>query len=109
MMSIRRLGNEISARTETELAGSETLRELLINTVPAMGPKWDIHLSTFLTSAALARLLWLDFLYRKAIEVPGCFVEFGSQWGASLNTVLLLKQIYEPWNAARRIVSFSTF
>ena len=48
-------------------------------------------------------------VFRKALDVPGCLVEFGSQWGASVNASLLLKQIYEPWNAGLRILSFSTF
>ena len=108
-MNIRKLGNEVSARSETEVKDSEQLKSLMLNSIPQMGAKWDIHLPTFLTAPSLARLLWLDTVYRKALDVPGCLVEFGSQWGASLNTFLLLKQIHEPWNAGRRILSFSTF
>lgn len=108
-MTIRKIGNETSARTEAEIAASADLRALMLDSVPQMGPKWDIHLPTFLSTSAMARLLWLDTVYQKALDVPGCLVEFGSQWGASLNTFLLLKQIHEPWNASRRILSFSTF
>lgn len=63
----------------------------------------------FLSAPALARLLWLDHVYRLALTVPGCLVEFGCQWGASLNTFLLLKLIHEPWNAGRLILGFSYF
>jgi hypothetical protein len=77
--------------------------------LPQMGPKWDVHLPVFLSAPSLARILWLDLVYRKAIDIPGCLVEFGSQWGASLNVFLLLKQIYDPWNGGRRIMSFSIF
>jgi hypothetical protein len=108
-MNIRKLGNEVSARSEAEVAASAVLKSLLLESVPRMGAKWDIHLPTFLTAPSLARLLWLDTVYRKALEVPGCLVEFGSQWGASLNAFLLLKQIHEPWNAGRKVFSFSTF
>lgn len=108
-MSYRKLGNEFSSRSDSELKASPELRQLLLGSLEQMGPKWDIHLPVFLTAPSLARMLWLDTVYRKAIEVPGCLGEFGSQWGASLNVFLLLKQIHEPWNASRRILSFSTF
>ncbi|MBC8095258.1 MAG: crotonobetainyl-CoA--carnitine CoA-transferase, partial [Akkermansiaceae bacterium] len=108
-MNIRKVGNEVSARSEAEVNASGELKSLLLESIPQMGPKWDIHLPAFLTAPSLARMLWLDTVYRKAMEVPGCLVEFGSQWGASLNTFLLLKQIHEPWNAGRKILSFSTF
>ena len=108
-MSIRKIGNETSARSDSEILAATELKSLLLDAVPQMGPKWDVHLPTFLSTSAVARLLWLDTVYQKSLEVPGCLVEFGSQWGASLNTFLQLKQIHEPWNASRRILSFSTF
>lgn len=108
-MTIRKIGNETSARSDAEINASSELKAILLESVPQMGAKWDIHLPTFLSAPALARLLWLDTVYQKSLNVPGCLVEFGSQWGASLNTFLLLKQIHEPWNASRKILSFSTF
>jgi hypothetical protein len=108
-MDHRKLGKEFSSRSDQDISSSAELRQLLVESVGHMGPKWDVHLPVFLTPPSLARMLWLDVVYRKAIEVPGCLVEFGSQWGASLNVFLLLKQIHEPWNAGRRILSFSTF
>lgn len=106
---MREVGNEISARPEVELAAANEMRDLLLRTVPQMGPAWDSHLPVFLRAPVLARLLWIDLVYKRAIDVPGCLVDFGSHWGASLNTFVLLKLIHEPWNASRRILSFSTF
>ena len=108
-MTIRKIGNETTARPDTEIAASGMLQSLLLESVPQMGSKWDVHLPAFLSAPAMARLLWLDMVYQKSLDLPGCLVEFGSQWGASLNTFVLLKQIHEPWNASRRILSFSTF
>src|SRR6185437_11043244 len=108
-MGHRKLGNEFSSRSDAEISSSSKLRTLLKENIESMGPKWDIHLPVFLSPPSLARILWLDTVYRKAIEVPGCLVEFGSQWGASLNVFFLLKQIHEPWNAGRKIISCSTF
>jgi hypothetical protein len=108
-MTYRKLESEFSSRSDNEIKVAADLRQILMESIEGMGPKWDIHLPVFLSAPSLARLLWLDQVYRLAINVPGCLVEFGSQWGASLNTFLLLKQIHEPWNASRRIVSFSLF
>lgn len=81
----------------------------MLRTIPKLGVKWDVHLLTFLTPAALARLFWLNMVYLKALHVPGCLVEFGTQWGASLNVSMLSKLIHEPWNASRRLIAFSKF
>jgi len=105
----RRVARELSARSAAEMSANDDLRTLLHESLHELGDKWDVHLPVFLTAASLARVLWLDFVYQKAIEVPGQLVEFGSQWGASLNVFLLLKLIREPWNAGRVINSFSTF
>ncbi len=104
-----KVGNEFTSRKEQEIEAGNVLRAKLLETLPHMGSKWDIHLPLFLTPASLARLLWLDTVYKEAIHIPGCLVEFGSQWGASINTFCLLKQIHEPWNAGRRLLSFSLF
>jgi hypothetical protein len=108
-MKYRKLGSEFTSRNDSEINASDELKQVLLQNLDQMGPKWDTHLPVFLSAPALARMLWQDLVYRKAIEVPGCLVEFGSQWGASLNVFLLLKQIHEPWNAGRRIISLSIF
>ncbi|WP_286784718.1 MULTISPECIES: class I SAM-dependent methyltransferase [Pseudomonas] len=108
-MSYRRSDKEFTARREDELASGDFLNQLLAQSLPGLGQKWDTHLPVFLTAASIARIFWLDLVYQKALEVPGRVLEFGSQWGASLNVLLMLKMIREPWNAGRKIVSFSTF
>lgn len=104
-----RAATEFTTRSADEMQQGESLRSLLAGSIEQFGPKWDVHLPVFLTAPSLARILWLDQVYRSAIDVPGRCLEFGSQWGASLNILLLLKMIHEPWNAGREIVSFSTF
>lgn len=104
-----RVGNEFTFRSVDEITSGNGMMSLAIDSLPKFGPKWDVHLPVFLTAPSLARVLWLDAVYQKAIDVPGQIVEFGSQWGASLNIFLLLKMIREPWNAGRIINSFSVF
>jgi len=104
-----RAATEFTSRSSAEMAEGDKLKSLLLTTAPQLGPKWDVHLPVFLTAPSLARILWLDSVYRLALDVPGRCLEFGSQWGASLNLLLMLKMIHEPWNAGREIISFSTF
>lgn len=106
---MKKHGNELSNRSQKEFINNDELRSILSNNIDKLGPKWDVHLPVFLTAPSLARILWCDNVYRKSLDVPGVFVEFGSQWGASLNLFMLLKLIYEPWNVSRKIVSFTLF
>lgn len=101
--------SEYTQRTREELKQNDDVREILLQTLPELGLKWDVHLPLFLTAPSLARLLWLNEVYQQSLNVPGHLLEFGSQWGSSLNIFLLLKMIYEPWNISRKILSFSTF
>ena len=108
-MSVNQIGVELTSRTKNQTQQNEILRSILIDTLPHLGGKWDIHLPLFLTAPSLARILWLDEVYRLGLNVQGSVAEFGSQWGASFNIFNLLKIIHEPWNAARYILSFSMF
>jgi len=104
-----RVFREFTERSEADIAAGQANRDLLASTLPLLGAKWDIHLLTFLTPTALARALWLCEVYRLALNVPGSLVEFGSQWGASLNIWCALRTIFEPWNSSREITAFSQF
>ncbi|MEO6203661.1 MAG: crotonobetainyl-CoA--carnitine CoA-transferase, partial [Nitrospirales bacterium] len=42
------------------------------------------NLGLFLESKHLARLLFMDFLYRQIIAVQGVVMEFGVRWGQNL-------------------------
>ena len=48
-------------------------------------------------------------LYKQIIGVPGCILEFGVQWGATLAQLISLRGIYEPYNYKRHIYGFDTF
>jgi len=109
MSSFHRTNTEFTTRSETELSAEDSLRTILQNALPHLGRLWDAHLPVFITAPALARMLWFNDIYQLALNVPGKILEFGSQWGASLNILMLLKMIHEPWNAARPIISFSSF
>lgn len=67
------------------------------------------NLGLFLTSKELSRILFMDFIYRQAVEVQGIVVEFGTRWGNNLAIFEALRGIYEPFNRHKKIVGFDTF
>ncbi len=67
------------------------------------------NLGLFLNSKNLSRIIFMDYLYRKIIDVQGIVVEFGTWWGQNLSLFSALRGIYEPFNRHRKIVGFDTF
>ena len=67
------------------------------------------NVGLFLNSKDLARILFMDFLYRQIIDVQGIVVEFGTRWGQNISLLSALRGIYEPFNRHRKIVGFDTF
>lgn len=67
------------------------------------------NLGLFLDGKGLSRILAMDFLYRKILEVEGVVVEFGTRWGQNLTLFQTLRGIYEPFNRHRRVIGFDTF
>lgn len=74
-----------------------------------MGRHWNLHSLVFLKRQTISRLLFLDRIYGKVLDVPGYILEFGVQWGATLSVLTHLRGIYEPYNYSRKIVGFDTF
>lgn len=73
------------------------------------GSQWNYHSLVFMKRQVLSRVLYLDQLYKKIIDVPGVICEFGVHWGATIATLTNLRGIYEPFNYSRKIHGFDTF
>ena len=67
------------------------------------------NLGLFLESKNLARILFMDFLFRQIVDVQGVVMEFGTRWGQNLALFEALRGIYDPFNRHRKIVGFDTF
>jgi hypothetical protein len=67
------------------------------------------NLGLFLESKNLARLLFMDFLFRQIVDVQGVVMEFGARWGQNLALFSALRGIYDPFNRHRKIIGFDTF
>ena len=81
----------------------------LLNHNPIPDDQKIMNLGLFLHSKALSRILFMDFLYRKAVEVQGVVMDFGTRWGQNMALFTALRAIYEPYNRHKKIIGFDTF
>ncbi|MDR0683167.1 MAG: class I SAM-dependent methyltransferase, partial [Dysgonamonadaceae bacterium] len=63
----------------------------------------------YITRQTLSRILLMDELYKKFIDVQGIICEFGVFYGANLALYEAFRGLYEPYNITRKIVGFDTF
>lgn len=68
-----------------------------------------INLGLYIRSGALSKIFFLNEIYEKILDIPGCVMEFGTWWGQSLVLFENFRAIHEPYNFTRRIVGFDTF
>jgi len=63
----------------------------------------------FVRTGLLAKLLMMNDLYQKIVDVPGNIIEVGSWYGQSSVVFENLRAINESFNNTRRIISLDTF
>lgn len=102
-------GEFIGIRTQQQQANDQAFKATALKLLEESGENWALHNLAVMKRNALARILYLDEIYRKIIPVPGVICEFGVQWGASLATLTNLRGLYEPYNHSRIIYGFDTF
>lgn len=98
-----------SHKSDRELSDSFKLMDIATNLIPQFGHDWNADSNVFLRRQTLSRILYLNSLYQRIVEVPGVVLEFGCRWGASLPVLMGLRGVYEPFNFTREIVGFDTF
>jgi len=67
------------------------------------------NLGLYLTRQNISRILLMQKLYKKIIDVPGVVMEFGVRWGQNISLFQNFRGIYEPYNYNRKIIGFDTF
>lgn len=67
------------------------------------------NLGLFINRQTLSRILFMNEIYQKIINVHGIVVEFGVRWGQNLALFESFRGMYEPYNYTRKIVGFDTF
>jgi hypothetical protein len=81
----------------------------LIRHSPIPDEELPSNLGVYLTPQNLSRILFMDFLYRKVLDIQGVVMEFGCRWGQNTALFSALRGIYEPFNRLRRVIGFDTF
>lgn len=67
------------------------------------------NLGLFINSKDMSRILFMDYIYKKIIDVQGIVIDFGCHWGHNAALFSTFRGIYEPFNRHRKIVAFDTF
>ncbi|KOC31913.1 TylF/MycF/NovP-related O-methyltransferase [Clostridium botulinum] len=67
------------------------------------------NLGLFISRQSLSRILFMNELYKKIIDVHGSVIEFGVRWGQNLALFESFRGMYEPFNYNRKIIGFDTF
>ncbi|APH14992.1 MULTISPECIES: crotonobetainyl-CoA--carnitine CoA-transferase [Clostridium] len=67
------------------------------------------NLGLFISRQNLSRILFMNELYKKIINVHGVVIEFGVRYGQNLALFESFRGMYEPFNYNRKIIGFDTF
>ncbi|OSA91409.1 UNVERIFIED_ORG: crotonobetainyl-CoA--carnitine CoA-transferase [Clostridium botulinum] len=100
--------NIIGNSTESEYKRRDEFYDLFENS-PI--PKNEVlqNLGLYINRQSLSRILFMNDLYKKIVDVHGIAIEFGVRWGQNLALFESFRGIYEPYNYNRKIVGFDTF
>jgi hypothetical protein len=97
-----------SGSTNSEKDSRGRLLDLMMNS-PIPPDEILYNLGLYIPRQALSRILFINELYQKIIDVHGVTMEFGVRWGQNLSLFQSFRGIYEPYNYSRTIVGFDTF
>lgn len=100
---------EIYASKDSEVKEYHKLKKINQKILNLSDNFWNWPSATTLTRPSLARILHLNDLYKQNLNNCGHIIEFGVQYGTSSLMLYNLREIYEPNNYNRKIISFDTF
>lgn len=67
------------------------------------------NLAIFLNRQSMSRILFMNDMYKRILDIHGVVMEFGVRWGHNLALFESLRGMYEPFNRYRKIIGFDTF
>ncbi|MFA5583527.1 MAG: hypothetical protein WDA09_04865 [Bacteriovoracaceae bacterium] len=100
--------NVLVGSTEDEKLLRESRLSMLKNT-PIPDEELLSNLGLFLSRQTLSRVLFMNELYQRIIDIHGVVMEFGVRWGQNLALFQNFRGMYEPFNHSRKIIGFDTF
>ena len=89
---------ELKGLTETEKSNIEILKQFHLSHIDKWAVSWNHHSLVTMQRQELSRVIYYNELYKKIVGIPGCILEFGVQWGATLSQLIALRGLYEPYN-----------
>ncbi len=98
----------IDGHSTKELESHSTLLDFFNNS-PTPKPALLNNLGLFMNRQNLSRILTMNELYKKIINLQGVVMEFGVHWGQNLCLFENFRGMYEPYNHTRKIIGFDTF
>lgn len=100
--------NVLVGSTQDEIQMRKNLLDKLKNT-PIPDGEILSNLGLFINRQLLSRIIFLNEIYQKIINVHGVIMEFGVRWGQNLALFSSFRGMYEPYNYNRKIIGFDTF
>jgi hypothetical protein len=97
-----------SFSSQTSLEAKEGLLHLFDN-CPIPRQELFAHLGLFINRWQLSRILFLEEMYKKILDVHGVIMEFGCRYGQNLALMESYRAMHEPYNLSRKIIGFDTF
>jgi hypothetical protein len=94
--------------SEKEISEKNNFYQLFQNTPIPKDLILD-NLGLFIRRQNLSRILFMNDLYKKILDLQGVIFEFGVFWGQNLALFESFRGMYEPYNYTRKIVGFDTF
>ena len=67
------------------------------------------NLGLFINSKTLARINFMQHIYKLSVDVPGVVFDLGTRWGQNMAIFASCRGMYEPFNRHKKIVGFDTF
>lgn len=98
-----------SSNTEQEKRMRAEFLDFFLNKNPIPDEELFYNIGLFINRQVLSRILFMNELYQKILDVPGVVMEFGSRWGANLALFENFRGMYEPYRNNRKIIGFETF
>ena len=76
-------------------------QKLALELIEDSGENWSMHSMAVMKRNAVSRILYLNKLYKRILNVSAIICEFGVHLGASFATLLNPRNIHELYNVER--------
>jgi len=100
--------DQVVKSSEDQKIKDENLIDLFCNS-PIPNEEKLFHLGLYIKRQNMSRLIQMNELYKKILDVHGSVFEFGVRWGQNLALFESFRGMYEPFNYNRKLVGFDTF